>query len=69
MLPKQKQRISGQEYLSMGKEIQEKGIANANLDWINKAYPGTDRKSFADAKKDILKYKFEDGEAERILNC
>ena len=35
---------------------------------INKAYPGTDKKSFAEAQKDMSKYKFEDGEAEKILN-
>ncbi len=35
---------------------------------INKSYPGTDGKSFAEAKKDMPKYKFENGEVEQILN-
>ena len=33
---------------------------------INKSYPGTDKKSFAKAWKEIGKYTFEDGEAK---NC
>ena len=35
---------------------------------INKAYPGTDEESFRKAQKDIGKYIFEDGEAEKLLH-
>ena len=35
---------------------------------INKEYPGTDEKSFAQAQRDMPKYTFEDGEAERLLH-
>ena len=36
---------------------------------INKSYPGTDEKAFAEAQKEIGKYVFVYGEAERIVNC
>jgi len=35
---------------------------------VNKAYPGTDEKSFAKAQAEIGKYMFADGEAEKLLN-
>lgn len=35
---------------------------------INKSYPETDSKSFDEAKKDMPKYTFGDGEAEQLLN-
>lgn len=35
---------------------------------INKTYPGTDEESFRKAQKDIGKYIFEDGEAEKLLH-
>jgi hypothetical protein len=35
---------------------------------INKTYPGTDEDSFRKAQKDIGKYVFEDGEAEKLLH-
>ena len=35
---------------------------------INKKYPGTDEKSFAKAQNNIGNYKFEDGEALRVLH-
>lgn len=35
---------------------------------INKAYPGTDSKSFAQAQKNIGNYMFEKGEAAKALN-
>ena len=38
------------------------------IDRINKAYPGTDDKSFKKAQKRIGDYKFEDGEADAILH-
>ena len=39
----------------------------AEIGRINKAYPGTDEKSFAKAQKEIGKYTFEDGESERLV--
>lgn len=36
---------------------------------VNKAYPGTDEKSFAKAQKGIGKYTFDEGEAEKLLNA
>lgn len=38
----------------------------AEISRINKAYPGTDEKSFAKVQKEIRKYTFEDGESERL---
>ena len=38
------------------------------IDSINKAYPGTDEKSFTKAQKDIDKYTFKDGEAKRLMH-
>ena len=35
---------------------------------INKSYPGTDEDSFRKAQKDIGKYIFEEGEAEKLLH-
>lgn len=35
---------------------------------INNNYPGTTEKAFAEAQKDIYKYKFEDGEAAKLLH-
>ena len=35
---------------------------------INKKYPGTDKKSFADARKSIGNYKFKVGESAKDLN-
>ena len=34
---------------------------------INKSYPGTDEKAFAKAKKEIGKYTFEEGEADKLV--
>ena len=39
----------------------------AEISRINKAYPGTDEKSFAKVQKEIRKYAFEDGESERLV--
>ncbi len=36
---------------------------------VNKAYPGTDEKSFAKAQAEIGKYIFNEGEAEQLLNA
>ena len=35
---------------------------------VNKAYPGTDEKAFTKAQKEIGKYTFDDGEAEKLMN-
>lgn len=35
---------------------------------INKTYPGTDKKSFSKAQKEIGKYTFDEGEAEQLIN-
>lgn len=34
---------------------------------INKAYPGTDEKSFSQAQREIGKYTFDEGETEKIM--
>lgn len=36
---------------------------------VNKTYPGTDEKSFTKAQKEIGKYTFDDGEAEKLMNA
>ena len=41
---------------------------NECVSQINKKYPGTDDKSFKQAKADIGKYQFEDGEVARLLH-
>lgn len=40
----------------------------ASVGKVNKAYPGTDEKSFAKAQAEIAKYTFDEGEAEKLLN-
>lgn len=39
----------------------------ADVSKINKKYPGTDEKSFSQAQKEIGKYIFDEGEAEKLL--
>ena len=39
----------------------------AEVGRINKAYPGTDEKSFIKAQREIEKYTFKEGEAETLL--
>lgn len=36
---------------------------------INKAYPGTDKRSFSKAQKEIGKYIFDNGEAEKLVSA
>lgn len=40
----------------------------ASISKVNKQYPGTDERSFEKAQKEIGKYTFDEGEAERLLN-
>ena len=49
-------------------EIKTKRDALINaVSKVNKAYPGTDEKSFSQAQKEIGKYTFDEGEAEKLL--
>ena len=44
-----------------------RNLLTEKISKINKLYPGTDKKAFTQAQKEIGKYTFEDGEAEKLL--